>query len=136
MNFLQWRMSKQKLVEVQSWLSHHELKLNLADYLEKNPPRPNHCYDNAMRLCQDIPGVRYVLGRVTGDGVTVDHAWNEYHGIHFDVTREWFAPETLEFFMWHQFELVDASALAKLSTFGIAPDVYDVFHAVHAMESY
>jgi hypothetical protein len=125
-NFTEWRRKNQRVVTIKSFKHCPELQQILGIKLPVIKPKPNTCYDNALRVCRVFPECRYVLGRVVGDGVTVDHAWNEWNGAHFDVTREVFAPETIQIFKWEAFVTLDAKTVLELSQDSLAPTIYDI----------
>lgn len=50
--------------------------------------KPHSCYLNALAVCMVNPEVKYVEGYIEVHGVPLDHAWNYYNGVYFDVTEE------------------------------------------------
>ena len=127
MHFTTWRSKLQKVVSVESWRGYDDLSKVVLTFLSSNKIRANTCYDNAMKLSMSCPSIGYVLGRVTGDGQMIDHAWNIWNGIHFDITRETFAPLTLREFTWQQFVSLNQNELRNLTTHGLAPSIFEVY---------
>ncbi|MCX6116184.1 MAG: hypothetical protein NT027_01475, partial [Proteobacteria bacterium] len=69
----------------------------------------------------------YILGRVYSDHRVVDHAWNEFRGIQFDLTREIFALETLDTYQWQEFSRIGSNQLKMLlNQEHWAPSLYDL----------
>jgi hypothetical protein len=56
--------------------------------LKQIKPKPKNCYLNALAVCMRNHDVKYVEGYIEVHGVPLEHAWNCYKGIHFDVTEE------------------------------------------------
>jgi hypothetical protein len=60
------------------------------------------CYDNAIKICKKYPEIEYVEGEVLlGEpisGLTINHAWNSYKDLHFDMTFEKYKINVLSYF--------------------------------------
>ena len=52
------------------------------------PIQKKECFKNATLVSLTFPDVKYVEGQFECCGIPIDHAWNEYNGHYFDVTRE------------------------------------------------
>lgn len=50
--------------------------------------KTGECYRNATLISQLSKDIHYVEGRMEFLGIPIDHAFNEYKGNYFDVTRE------------------------------------------------
>ncbi len=127
MTFTEWRQNKETPIVIQSYRDQSDLRVMIEATLKMQRLQANTCYDNAYKLCKKYPDINYVLGRVYGDRTVIDHAWNEWNGIHFDLTREIFAPSTLKEFRWAMITRFCQEEIRKLAALEIAPTVYDVF---------
>jgi len=59
-------------------------------YFNRFEPQLKACYYNAFKATMYCPGVRYVEGYYINRDLLLplEHAWNEWRGIQFDVTAE------------------------------------------------
>ena len=60
----------------------------IAEQVRELRPRKKQCFSNAKDCMMAIPGVRVVQGWAMFHGCPIEHAWNEFKGLHFDLTAE------------------------------------------------
>lgn len=50
--------------------------------------KPKQCFDNALFACFANNEIHYVEGYIMIYGIPLEHAWNRWNGIDFDLTEE------------------------------------------------
>ena len=131
MNFTHWRSQYQQDVTITSDWSKLILASELRMLLSRWSPMPRQCYQNAARICSQLPQVEYVLGRATSMQFgTVDHAWNVIGDQHFDLT---FGTQgVVEQWHYQAIATIDHQTLQKMTWQGMPPTVYEVFHRLNS----
>jgi hypothetical protein len=128
MNFTQWRMRHQEFVAVGKPEAGPDARADVTRFLVTSPARPSECYQNAQRLCGQLPHINYVLGRVTipGHG-TIDHAWNSDDYGHFDATL--CNRADFDQFIYQALVTISAEEVNAMTWMGMPPTIYEVFMA-------
>lgn len=88
-----WKKALSHLKSVEINLSKSVNKVNLKHL----KPKVKNCYLNALAVCIENENVEYVEGYIEVHGVPLDHAWNCYEGIHFDITQELLSQDNKQF---------------------------------------
>lgn len=86
-SLFQWLLENTQEIKVVSYKSDPELKLIIEEFLKMYKPQIKRCYDNSIKLSLFNDDIDYVLG-YTHCGFPIEHAWNHYKGIYFDLTAE------------------------------------------------
>jgi hypothetical protein len=128
MNFTEWRMRHQEFVTVGRPEAGPDARADVAQCLVKSPARPSECYQNSQRLCESLPHINYVLGRVTipGHG-TIDHAWNSDDNGHFDVTLR--DRSDFDKCVYQALVTISSEQVNAMTWMGMPPTIYEVFMA-------
>ena len=86
--YYQWLLEQTKRVSLVS-VRELQAELGITAAWTKKHCKLKACYQNATRVCDLHPDVRYVEGILLVHGmVPTEHAWNSYQGVYFDVTDE------------------------------------------------
>lgn len=110
-DFFNWQLQNAESVMIE------KIPQEIKEKLPKNEFKVKQCYVNAYKMCQSIPGARYVEGLVFIHGIPIDHAWVELNGKHYDPTEE--------FALNGQSLLTDYTAVQKYTELEIAKHAMD-----------
>ena len=93
-DFLEQYMGQKGIkYSVVSYKENKELKEIIDRFLRRNRNRISMkaCYHNSALMMKADPRILYCEGYITlgmGGGIPIEHAWNEFEGMHFDITSE------------------------------------------------
>lgn len=59
----------------------------ILNHIKYVPPRIKECYANSAKLALSNENINYHEGIAAGI-IPIEHSWNSYRGIHFDITAE------------------------------------------------
>lgn len=59
-------------------------------------PQQKQCYKNATLLCIAFPQAKYVEGKISINGLGIEHAWNKVGDKYVDITLEMCLGENVE----------------------------------------
>lgn len=86
--FADWQLKNGRLVEVHPYREYSAAFTEHMDvFLRRFQPRQKECYRNAFEVCCNFPEIKYVIGYACRY-IPIVHAWNSFHGFHFDLTGE------------------------------------------------
>ncbi|MEX1028150.1 MAG: hypothetical protein WD049_09125 [Candidatus Paceibacterota bacterium] len=84
-----------------SWLSEHSEAVtpvnskevtprhdSIAEFVQQFQPEIKKCWGNAFNCALHVPGVRIVHGYSMSGPIAIEHAWNVFDNMHFDLTAE------------------------------------------------
>ena len=86
--FYEWELNVGKLVNIVSYHTNPLLSSKVEDFLEIHTPNQKECYETAYKLVDMYDDIEYVEGLINFKGIPIEHAWNYYRGIYFDLTGE------------------------------------------------
>jgi hypothetical protein len=86
--FVEWQLQEARPIEIKpiSTLPDY-IRGSILNYTNRHPPRIKECYSNAANLALQNENIIYHEGIAAGI-IPIEHAWNSYRGIHFDITAE------------------------------------------------
>lgn len=61
---------------------------NLLKHIKRLKIEKKQCYKNATLVAGLNDEIHFIDGKMNFLGIPIEHAWNEYHGQYFDVTKE------------------------------------------------
>jgi len=88
LNFYKWKLKSYKSVKIVSYKSDPQLKILIDKHLIRNKINLKDCYTNSFDCANKVQGVSYIEGEFLVHGVPIEHAWNKYKNIYFDLTSE------------------------------------------------
>lgn len=86
--FYKWQYEVHKEIKCQSYKVNEELVVIVNNFLKYEKLQKKQCYYNSYKLTAHNSDVKYIDGFSSIHGIPIEHAWNYYKGIYFDLTRE------------------------------------------------
>jgi hypothetical protein len=117
-SYYDWQIANSQIVVVSSYKDHPELKKLVDTFLKQYKPKFRQCYHTAYTAATLIPGVEYIAG-IAGSMIPLDHGWNCWNGIYFDLTAEvlfdkgHFATEYLQVLKLQRDEVFEMSLITE-----------------------
>jgi len=87
-DFFKWKYNNSIDVHCKSYKSNNELKKIVEEFLKYNKLKQKECYYNAFKIVSFDSRIQYIDGFSDIYGIPIEHAWNCFNGIYFDLTRE------------------------------------------------
>lgn len=125
--FATWAERKRELVTVDSWRSDPTIQTMVERLLIVYAPKAHWCYHNAAKMCAIDPEIEYVVGWAQTETDVIEHAWNAWRGIHFDITREIGFEGRAEFKRYIKLATIGAERLARVAGLWTAPTLFDAY---------
>lgn len=86
--YFKWQLKSMKVVQIQSYKSNEELKIEIESFIKHYKVKVKDCYTTAAKCCLYCDDVEYIEGYISYSGIPIEHAFNYYKGIYFDLTAE------------------------------------------------
>ena len=89
--YYEWEYDNAKRIKIVSYTSNSYLKRVIDKGLGSNKHgaiRPKNCFHNALLACFAWSKIEYVEGYISISGIPLEHSWNRWNGIDFDLTQE------------------------------------------------
>lgn len=89
--FYEWEAGKTRRLKIVSYTSNPRLKAIIDQAFGANKHgsiRANQCFHNALLSCFADRDIEYVEGYIIVCGIPLEHSWNHWKGIDFDLTQE------------------------------------------------
>jgi len=89
-NFYKWEAKKARRIKIVPYASHPYLKrvIDKAFGSKKGSIRAKQCFHNSLLVCFAWSKVEYIEGYIVIGGLPIEHSWNRWNGIDFDLTQE------------------------------------------------
>lgn len=84
----EWQSDSLEIVNIVPYGSNMKLAGIVENFLTTFKPKTGDCFKMAANLTMFNSDIKYVEGMISYAGVPIDHAWNEYDGMYFDITDE------------------------------------------------
>lgn len=87
--FFKFELANAKTVKIQSYKSDPKLEAEINAFLKQYKPKQKGCFETAAKCTvYSYTDIEYVEGFVSYMGLPIEHAFNCWNGIYFDLTSE------------------------------------------------